>query len=244
MPRTPAGGFRWDLPGASTLPPLRPVAAAGCRPAGAVPEPPRVLPAACLSPGVTAIDAGAASLPTWVNRSAAPSRIRVSSSLRVRRSNQPSALACTVPTIRPSCSANATRRCSTGSVAGVADCRVGWSDGVVVSLRLAMNSPFIGRYRDGAELRRSQHGTGHPALDQTRWRRAARRVKSGQKSGMPGGAIETPGRLPAIRAGRPSSSAGPREPGIRIDSTSSGTIAASRWPPCPVFHLTPIPGSH
>jgi hypothetical protein len=94
-------------------------------------------------------------------------------------------------------------------VAGVADCRVGWSDGVVVSLRLAMNSPFIGRYRDGAELRRSQHGTGHPALDQTRWRRAARRVKSGQKSGMPGGAIETPGRLPAIRAGRPSSSAGP-----------------------------------
>jgi hypothetical protein len=140
IPRAPAGGFRWVLPGASTFPPLRPVAPVARHPVVAVAERPGVSSVVCLCAGVAAAEAEAVPVPTWFNRSAAPSRIRVSSSLRVLRSNQPSALACTVPTIRPNCSANATRRCSTVSVAEVADPWVVKSDGVVVSLRLAMNS--------------------------------------------------------------------------------------------------------
>jgi hypothetical protein len=139
MPRAPAGGVRWVLPGASTFPPLRPVAPVARHPVGAVAARAGMCSFVGVRAGVAAAEADAVPLPTWLNRSAAPSRIRVSSSESVWRSSQPSALACTVPTIRPNCSANATRRCSTGSGAVVTDPGIVWSD-VVVSLRLAMNS--------------------------------------------------------------------------------------------------------
>jgi hypothetical protein len=48
------------------------------------------------------------------------------------------------------------------SVVGVADCGVAWSDGGVVSLRLAMNTPFIRHYWTAQHRRMSRTtGTGH-----------------------------------------------------------------------------------
>jgi hypothetical protein len=92
-------GRRCFFPGASTMPPLRPRVLLGAGP------PVRVL---------TATGGGASAVSCW-SSSAAPSRTRASSFFSPSPSIQPAVFACTVPAIRPSCSANSSTRCSSPS---------------------------------------------------------------------------------------------------------------------------------
>jgi hypothetical protein len=88
---------------------------------------------------------GASAVSCW-SSSAAPSRTRASSFFSASPSIQPAVFACTVPAIRPSCSANASTRCSSPSILGVPGEVIGAvlvSTWVALGLRLVICPPSV-----------------------------------------------------------------------------------------------------